>query len=121
MSEDAVVSIVRRVRQERPDLFPDAVLAQRLDRLLSRADLGSETADEVVDLVATDERIRDEVQRRLSREDVRGVGADLPGRPDPTEAIWYECAHGEYRYPVFEVGEPVPHCPYGHGPLHRVS
>jgi hypothetical protein len=118
MSDEALVAAARGLRDEKPELL--AQLGPALERLLARADAGDDVADAIVDLLAADARTRDELQRRLARTDVRGVGGDLPGRPDPTSAIWYECVQGDYRYPVFELGEPVPDCPNGHGPLRRM-
>jgi hypothetical protein len=122
MSEEALVTAARELRDDKPELLAavGSQVGPALDRLLFRADAGQNVSDEIVELLAADARTRDELQRRLARTDVRGAGGDLPGRPDPADAIWYECAQGDYRYPVFELGEPVPNCPNGHGPLRRM-
>jgi hypothetical protein len=122
MSDEALVAAARELRDDKPELLAAAgsQVGPALDRLLFRADAGQDVAEDIVDLLAADARTRDEPQRRLARTDVRGVGGDLPGRPDPTGAIWYECTQGDYQYPVFELGEPVPGCPNGHGPLRRM-
>jgi hypothetical protein len=122
MSDEPLVAAARELRDEKPELLAEVGSQVRpaLERLLVRADAGQDVADDIVDLLAADARTRNELQRRLARTDVRGVGGDLPGRSDPTGAIWYECAQRDYRYPVFELGEPVPNCPNGHGPLQRV-
>ena len=122
MSDEALVAAARELRNEKPELLAEVgdQVGPALERLLVRADAGQDVSDDIVDLLAADARTRDELQRRLARTDVRGVGGDLPGRPDPAGAIWYQCVEGEYRYPVFELGEPVPDCPNGHGPLRRM-
>jgi hypothetical protein len=121
MPDEALRAAARELRDQRPDLLAAAGshVAPALDRLLARAEAGQDVADGIVELLAADARTRDELHRRLARTDIRGVGGGLPGRPDPGEAIWYECPEGDYRYPVFELGEPVPACPYGHGALRR--
>jgi hypothetical protein len=123
MSDEALVAAARGLRDEKPELLAAAgdEVGPALDRLLRQADAGQEVSDDIIDLLAADASTRDELQRRLARTDVRGVAfGDLPGRPDPADAIWYECPRGDYRYPVFELGEPVPDCPNGHGPLRRM-
>lgn len=122
MSDEALVAAARDLRDEKPELLAEvgSKVGPELERLLVRADAGQDVADEIVDLLAADARTRDELQRRLARTDLRGAGGDLPGRSDPAGAIWYECAQGDYRYPVFELGEPIPNCPHGHGPLRRM-
>jgi hypothetical protein len=122
VSDDQLVAAARALRDEKPDLLAEVgnQVGLALDRLLARADAGQDVSDDIVDLLTADARTRSELQNRLARADVRGVGSDLPGRPDPAGAIWYECPQGDYRYPVFELGEPVPDCPNGHGALRRM-
>ena len=122
MLDEALVAAARGLRDERPELLRQAGprVGPALEGLLARAGAGEDVGDAIVDLLAGNTETRDELQRRLSLTDVRGIGGDLPGLPDPSDAIWYVCLAGEYRYPVFELGEPVPQCPNGHGALRRM-
>jgi hypothetical protein len=120
--ENAIVEAARRLR---PDLVrvvgaeTAADLAPTLDQLLERADRGANVGDEIIDLLVADARTREELRRRLRQEDdvVRGAWQDLPGHGAPTTIMLYECNVCDFTYPVFEVGEPVPDCPRGHGAL----
>ncbi len=124
MEGDEVVRAARELARDREDLLRDVDvdLPEQLIERLDQADRGDDVTDEIVDLLAGDPRTRAALSERLQALD-NARGADdvqLPGRADPSDAIWYACPTCDYRYPVFELGEDVPPCPHGHGPLRRV-
>ncbi|SHF87732.1 hypothetical protein [Streptoalloteichus hindustanus] len=123
MRDEDILDVAREFRSRLPD-----ELAAEIDLLLARADRGEDVADAVLTALCSDDGLRDEVRQRLDREadNNRGYGdatgyAVLPGYGVPSAEIVYGCAACEYQYPVFEVGEPVPDCPHGHGALVRVA
>jgi len=129
MREEDVVTAVRAMREELPSLWAGdaSVRTAAVDVLLRRAAAGERVGDELLALLTPDAAVREELRRRLLREEdtyreatsTDGVSyAPLAGRSDPSAEVIYRCPGCDYTYPVFEVGEPIPEaCPDGHGPL----
>jgi hypothetical protein len=126
MRDEDIISAARGLRpQLRGILGADAARVEaELDSLLARAGRGEPVADDILALLAADQRVRQELRRRLPEEadswrgDASPGYAGLPGRGDPSRELVYRCDVCGYEYPLFEVGEPVPEgCPNGHGPL----
>jgi hypothetical protein len=123
MRDEDIVAAARTIRV---DLELGSV-AEPLDELLARADAGERVADDILFLLGTKHVLREEMLRRLPREQDTSrthhqhAYQALPGHGDPSTEIVYRCSTCEYEYPIFEVGEPVPDsCPRGHGRLDRV-
>lgn len=123
MRDEDIVAAARAIRA---DLAIGSV-AEPLDELLARAGADERVADEILLLLGTEPALREEMLRRLPREQDTSrthqqvVYEALPGHGDPSMEIVYRCSTCEYEYPIFEVGEPVPDsCPRGHGRLDRV-
>jgi hypothetical protein len=122
MREEDVVAAARVIRQRLPNVVGDASseLAGVLDALLRRADHGERVVDDIFETLASDDRTRRELQVLLRLDDDRlrqGYPGGPPGQSWPTSTLVYGCTRCDYRYPVFEIGEPVPDCPRGHGSL----
>ncbi|MCP2256527.1 hypothetical protein LX15_000210 [Streptoalloteichus tenebrarius] len=130
MRDEDILDAARAIR---PRL--SGALADEIDQLLARADGGEDVADALLEVLTGDDALRDEARRLLDRQVDTSRGADsggygmadsagyaaLPGYAVPSAEIMYGCGECDYEYPVFEVGEPVPHCPHGHGALGRVG
>jgi hypothetical protein len=123
MRDEDIVAAARAIRAE----TALGSVAGSLDELLARADAGQRVADELLVLLTADDALREEMRRRLPREEdtsrtaqFEGAYQALPGHGDPSMEIVYRCSACAYEYPIFEVGEPVPDgCPHGHGRLDR--
>ena len=97
-------------------------LRSRLEPLLERAAAGQPVADEVLEVLTADAGTRQRVAGLLADTDDDGVRSGfsgLPGLPAGSPAPVFSCSTCDYRWPSFEVGEPVPECPRGHGRLER--
>jgi hypothetical protein len=121
VDRDELVELAETIRPELPMLAPDAV--GQLDRLLDQLRSGEPVNDDVFELLTSTAPLRQRVNEILpADEDVEKGGAnygfqEMPGHGEPVGATIYGCPHGDYRYPVLEVGEPIPVCPSHKVPL----
>jgi rubrerythrin len=119
-----VISAARTIRVELRTLLGDDAddAGPRLDGMLVRAEQGDGVADEMLALLAADERTRRRLEQLLPDvpDGVRSGYIGLPGLGQPSAEIVYRCNICGYEYPIFEVGEFAPtECPNGHGRLQR--
>jgi hypothetical protein len=121
VDRDELVELAEAIRPDLPVLAPDTV--GELDRLLDQLRSGEPVNDDVLELLTSTAPLRRRVNELLPTvEDVEKGGAgygfqEMPGHGEPVSATIYVCPHGDYRYPVLEVGEPIPLCPNHKVPL----
>ncbi|MFC8447939.1 hypothetical protein [Kitasatospora sp. NPDC057223] len=128
--DEDIVSAVRAVRVERPDLWAagGGSWADTAEALLLRSAAGERVGDDLLAVLTPETAVREELGRRLAGEHDTYRGAEpgsgfapLAGHGDPSTEFVHGCTTCDYTYPVFEAGEPVPEgCPDGHGPLVRL-
>lgn len=122
MDRDELLELAEAIRPDLPALAPDT--ADQLDELLDQLRFGEPVNDDVLELLTSTAPLRRRVNELLPSEaDAEKGGADygfqeMPGHGEPVAATSYVCPHGDYRYPVLEVGEPIPVCPNHKVPLH---
>ncbi len=126
VNDDQIIGVARGIEAHLESIVgaDDAgQLRSRLIPLLRQADRGESVGDDVLEVLVADARVREVAADRLDERDtlLAGYPGGPPGEPIVTAPLTYGCGQCDYRYPVFEVGEPVPGCPRGHGALHRVG
>jgi hypothetical protein len=119
--------VARQIGHELPALLGQdegAAVRRELDGLLAEAEKGEEVDDRLLALLAAREATRvraDELLPASLEEGERGF-EPLPGYPsEPPGLAVYGCPEGDYDWPQFEAGEPVPDCPLHGIPLVRVG
>lgn len=123
----------------RAELAPGSVLSYELgvdeadhardeiSDLLAREDAGEQVEDQLIAVLAAREPTRARLDALLPDSlpsGERGVEVfpnyeQLPGRYRPPGIEIYHCPQGDYQWPRFDAGEPVPECPAHHVPLVR--
>jgi hypothetical protein len=121
MNQPDLLHCARTIDAELPDLLPgpgDAPVRARLHGLVARLAAGEPVDDELFEALTDHEAVRRRLDELLPAEqDKGGPGSgfqELPGHGEPVDAVYFVCPHGDYRYPVLEVGEYVPPCPAHH-------
>ena len=122
MDQPELLPAARTIEAELPGLLPepaDAPLRARLHSLVARLAAGEPVDDELFEALTGHEAVRRRLDELLPDEedDKAGPGGgfqELPGHGEPVDAVYFVCPHGDYRYPVLEVGEYVPPCPVHH-------
>jgi len=132
MEEQDVLSLVETIRPEIPRLLGAQTAASTLadlDPLVERLRTGEPLGDEIFELLTGHDALRRRVDQLLAPEldavkhiDVAGLTGspaytELPGHGEVVAAAVFVCPHGDYRFPVLEVGETVPDCPVHAVPL----
>jgi hypothetical protein len=121
MDNEELVELAEAIRPDMATLAPEA--ADELNTLVQRLRAGEPVEDDMVELLTSTAALRRRVNElRPIDDDVEKGGAgyvfqEMPGHGEPVAATEYACPHGDYRYPVLEVGEPIPLCPNHKVPL----
>src|SRR5437868_385501 len=122
MRDEDVIEAARAIRPRLASLVGEDVtrIGASLDAIMSSADPVSKMADDIVSVVVAHDRLRVEFLKLFPEEKdiVRSASyvGGPPGLSAPSATAVYYCPKCDYRFPIFEVGEPVPPCPNGHGP-----
>jgi hypothetical protein len=127
MDGRTIRDVADAIHQELPTLLePEEAgdAGARLSDLLERADAGEDVDDELIAVLAAREETRarmDELLPEFLATGERGF-EPLPGySPEPAAVEMYRCPQGDYEWPLFEAGEPVPDCPVHGLPLVRIE
>lgn len=137
VERSAMLTIREIAETIRAELEPGAELSDALgvgeagrardeiSNLLARQDAGEQLEDQLVAVLAARELTRERLDALLPESlpsGERGVFASyeqLPGRYRPPGIEIYDCPQGDYQWPRFDAGEPVPSCPTHGIPLVR--
>lgn len=123
MEEQDLLSLVEMIRPEIPRLLDARTAAptlSALDALVDRLRAGEPRGDDIFELLTDHDALRRRVDQLLGSDsdaaknvDLSGIPAyaELPGHGEVVAAAVFVCPHGDYRFPVLEVGEAVPDCP----------
>jgi len=119
MKQSDLLRAARTIGGELPTLLPDqrdAALRDRLQSLVARFAAAEPVEDELFEALTGHEALRRRLDELLPDEEADkswagGGYQELPGHGEPVDAVYFVCPHGDYRYPVLEVGEYVPPCP----------
>lgn len=119
MDREEILAVAEQMLAETPTLVPAAEepeVTAGLADLVGRLRSGEHVEDELVIALTGSEPLRRRFDELLPSDDVdKDVGyEELPGHGEPVDATYWVCPRGDYRYPVLEVGEPVPPCPTHH-------
>lgn len=123
MRDEDVLEAARAIRPRLASLVGEDTsgVGARLDAIMSSSDPAPKMADDIISVIAANDRLRAEFLKLFPEEKdiVRSAGyvGGPPGLSAPSAAAVYYCTKCDYRFPIFEVGEQVPPCPNGHGPL----
>lgn len=85
-----------------------------LEELLTRADAGQKVDNQIIDLMANDDRARKWMSAALFDESTRSLSKEpdqLGGDPMPISARTWVCVHGHFTWHIYRIGQPVPPCP----------
>ena len=109
----------RLVGEEAPSMGAKLTEAVALARAAPDPEARARAEDALYELLASHDRTREELDRRLPEIDEERGYDPLAGTGDPVAADRYECPRGDYAWPVFSLDDPPPpdRCPVHQIPL----